>query len=78
MVLESIKRALWVRYVVKQQANLHLREVSKMRMALTTSLSYWPVPLVALVGIAYIWVVNTLLGREQYPSVEIPSAKRAA
>jgi len=49
-----------------------------MRMALTTSLSYWPVPFVALVGIAYIWVVNTLLGREQHPSVEIPSARRAA
>jgi hypothetical protein len=49
-----------------------------MRMALTTSLSYWPVPFVALVGIAYIWVVNTLLGREQHPGVEIPSAQRAA
>lgn len=49
-----------------------------MRMALTVSLSYWPVPFVALVGIAYIWVVNTLLGREQHPSVEIRSARRAA
>jgi hypothetical protein len=49
-----------------------------MRMALTTNLSWLAVPVVALVGIAYIWVVNALLGREQHPKVDVARVDRAA
>jgi hypothetical protein len=49
-----------------------------MRMALTTNLSWLGVPVVALVGIAYIWVVSALLGREQHPKVAAARIDRAA
>jgi hypothetical protein len=49
-----------------------------MRMALTTNLSWLGVPVVALVGIAYIWVVSALLGREQQPKVDVARIDRAA
>lgn len=49
-----------------------------MRMALMTSMGWLAVPFVALVGIAYIWVVSALLNRAQSPKVEISAAKRAA
>ena len=38
-----------------------------MRMALTTNMGWLAVPLLAIVGIAYIWIVSALLGREQSP-----------
>jgi hypothetical protein len=50
----------------------------EMRMALTTNLSWLGVPVVALVGIAYIWVVSALLGREQHPKVDVARVDRAA
>jgi len=49
-----------------------------MRMALTTNLGWLAVPLLALIAIAYIWVVSALLGREQHPKVDIAPVKRAA
>jgi hypothetical protein len=49
-----------------------------MRMALTTNLSWLAVPLVALVGIGYMWVVSALLGREQHPKVDVARVDRAA
>ena len=49
-----------------------------MRVALTTSIGWLAVPLLALVAIGYIWVVSALLGREQPPKVDIVRVKRAA
>jgi len=49
-----------------------------MRMALTTSAGWLAVPVVALVGIAYMWVVSALLGREQHPKVDVARVDRAA
>ncbi len=49
-----------------------------MRMALTTNMGWLAIPVVALIGIAYVWVVSALLGREQHPKVEVARVKRAA
>lgn len=49
-----------------------------MRMALTTNMGWLAVPLLALIAIAYIWVVSALLGREQHPKADIAPIERAA
>lgn len=49
-----------------------------MRMALTSNMGWLAVPLIALIGIAYIWVVSALLGREQQPKADRAPVERAA
>jgi hypothetical protein len=49
-----------------------------MRMALTTSMGWLAVPLLAIVAIGYMWVVSALLNREQSPRIRESRLDRAA
>lgn len=49
-----------------------------MRMALTTSMGWLAVPVLAIVAIAYIWIVSALLNRQQSPRTEESRVNRAA
>jgi hypothetical protein len=49
-----------------------------MRMALTMSMGWLALPVLAIVAIGYIWIVSALLNREQSPRIEESRVNRAA